>query len=276
MALPAPRRAKAPSSSPAFYEFQGVFSDTAPKTAISPLRLDLDRSELTGSFHGLFGPSSVLRYSIGRSPFLDFSARLLSGLSDGVRCDLSIGNLSAQAYAGYRGLLYKVDARSLLDESDRALYQDDKAYFAPKRAFAGLGVRAIEILAGQDFGMEGWAQIDLTGSSKPTNSFYLEPFIEGRLGRLLRWRAWGRRGIRLRRRTFRSDGRRQPGPPLLPWPVQPAPHPEPGLGERGGGPLPGIHPAEAGNDRDRERPALPGTRSQPRSTPISCLYAACP
>ena len=174
-----------------FYEFKGTFEFDPISGSSSPLRLDLDRAEFTGSTQGVLGPSSILRYSVGRFSLSDFSSRVLSGLSDGARVDLVLGNLAWYASAGYRGLLYKGDARSAIDADDAAIDNDDKAYFAPSRAFLGGGVRLTELLPGQDVGMEAWAQLDLAGTGTTTHTAYLEPFIEGRLGRSIRWRAYG-------------------------------------------------------------------------------------
>jgi hypothetical protein len=171
-----------------FYEFKGSSGGDNPEFV--PLRLDVDRVELQGSANGVLGPASVLRYSIGRANFLDFSSKVISGLSDGARLELALGNLSIQAQGGYRGLLYKGDALSFVNASDYALYGKDSIYFAPRRAFAGLGLRFIEFIDAHDFGLQAWSQFDLSGSSGATHTQYIEPFIEGRFGRNLRWRAW--------------------------------------------------------------------------------------
>jgi hypothetical protein len=55
----------------------------------------------------------------------------------------------------------------------------------------GAGVRLTELLPGQDVGAEFWAQLDLSGSGTTTHTVYFEPFIEGRLGRSIRWRTYG-------------------------------------------------------------------------------------
>ena len=167
-----------------FYEYQ------ASTDGAIPLRLDFDLTELVGSVNEVIGPTSVLRYAIGRTPFIDFSGRVISGLSDGLSGELAIGNVSIQLHGGYRGLLYKQDALSFLDAADRTDYLDSTTYFAPNRAFTGLGIRFIELLPNHDFGVEGWGQFDFSDASGKTDTQYVEPFIEGRLGKLLRWRAW--------------------------------------------------------------------------------------
>jgi len=174
-----------------FYEFKGIFEFSPISADITPARLDIDRAEYSGSMQGVYGPSSILRYSVGRFSLSDFSSRVLSGLSDGARADLVLGNLTWYATAGYRGLLYKGDARSSIDVDDAAIDNDDKAYFGPSRAFLGAGVRLTELLPGQDVGAEFWAQLDLAGSGTATHTAYFEPFIEGRVGRSIRWRAYG-------------------------------------------------------------------------------------
>jgi len=174
-----------------FYEFKGTLEFDSVSGTSSPLRLDLDRAEFTGSTQGVLGPSAILRYSVGRFSLSDFSSKVLSGLSDGARVDLVLGNLAWYASAGYRGLLYKGDARSAIDTDDTDVDNDDKAYFSPSRAFLGGGARLTELLPGQDVGIEVWAQLDLDPSGTSTHTAYLEPFIEGRLGRSVRWRAFG-------------------------------------------------------------------------------------
>lgn len=170
-----------------FYEFSGTFSSSGADAV--PWRLDLDRAELEGSLPA--GASSRVAFSLGRIALGDRSGRVLSGLADGGRGELSIGNASFFLAAGYRGLLYKKDALSFLDADDAAAQADSGRYLAPSRAVAGAGFRLAEILPGQDAGLEAWGQADLEVSGTATHSVYLEPSAEGRLGRNFRWSAWG-------------------------------------------------------------------------------------
>ncbi|HCM27499.1 MAG TPA: hypothetical protein DIC34_13300 [Treponema sp.] len=173
-----------------FYDFRGTYSTADTGSEIVPLRLDVDRLELAGTFADLLTNSSVLRYSVGRADVSDFSGRVISGPSDGAHAEFALGNSTYRAWGGYRGLLYKEDARSFLDIDDDSNYSDDDEYFAPSRAFIGVGARFAELLGAQDAGAELWAQVDLGSGSTKTNTVYFEPYLEGRLGRLFRWRAW--------------------------------------------------------------------------------------
>jgi hypothetical protein len=50
----------------------------------------------------------------------------------------------------------------------------------------------IELLPLHDFGMDVWGQFDVNSAGTvATHTQYLEPYIEGRIGRSLRWRLWG-------------------------------------------------------------------------------------
>ncbi|MFA6505171.1 MAG: hypothetical protein WCT14_03680 [Treponemataceae bacterium] len=170
------------------YEFQGTFNSTT--STLVPWRLDLGRTEFEGLLEGFLGSSSVFRYSVGRIAVEDFSNRVMSNLIDGFRAELSLNNFSIYLGAGYRGLTYKEDARSLIDEDDQTAYEDSSVYFAPKRVMANLGFRLNELVQGHDFGLEAWGQYDLESAGKQTHTAYVEPFFEGRFGRLFRWRGW--------------------------------------------------------------------------------------
>lgn len=171
-----------------FYQFKGDFS---PDSSELYNRLDAGRIEFSGTEPGVFGTDSVVRYAVGRVVMGDFSSQVLAGLSDGARVEAGFGNISTYLMAGYRGLLSKDDAYSFIDENDWAIHADDSQYFAPRRGFAGAGVRFSEFIAGHDFGLEGIAQFDLSDAGTKTNTQYIEPFIEGRFGQRYRWRAWG-------------------------------------------------------------------------------------
>jgi hypothetical protein len=191
-----------------FYEFSAAFQvspDFSTITpAITPLRIDLDRADYVGSLSGVVGKTSLLSYSIGRTNFSDTATQVISGLSDGASAELAIGNISYKASLGYRGLLYKADARSYIDSTDVALDEGAVSfasldsylatYFAPKRAFVGIGAFYTELMRGLDIGFEGWGQIDvagLAGLKTPTHTLYLEPSASVKFTRLLGWKVWG-------------------------------------------------------------------------------------
>jgi len=172
-----------------FYEFKGTYYSGS--SDVKPWRIDAGRVELSGSSPSLFGPSSAFRYSLGRISTGDFSTFVLSGLSDGTRLEADFGNASLYLTGGYRGLLYKNDAYSLMDAHDLELNADDDRYFAPPRAFAGIGARLAEFVKEHDIGFEAFGQFDCSKSSEKVHTQYLEPYIEGKLNHLLSWQAWG-------------------------------------------------------------------------------------
>jgi len=172
-----------------FYEFKGTYYSGS--SDVKPWRLDAGRVELSGSVPALLGPSSTFRYSLGRIDTGDFSTLVLSGLSDGTRLEADFGNASVYLTGGYRGLLYKNDAYSLVDAHDLELAADDDRYFAPPRAFAGVGARLAEFVKEHDIGFEAFGQFDCSDASEKVHTQYLEPYIEGKLSHLVSWQAWG-------------------------------------------------------------------------------------
>ncbi|HAP42730.1 MAG: hypothetical protein A2087_04915 [Spirochaetes bacterium GWD1_61_31] len=182
-----------------FYEFS---ASLLADPAISPYRFDAGMIALNGLFPRLLGENSTVAFSLGRIPVQDFSARVLSGLNDGALVSLTLGNNQIKLLGGYLGLQEKVTALVMIDTDDQnRLSGDDKAaatdpdfpssYFALPRLFFGAGFRASEIFPSHDAGIELWGQLDLlAGGAETTHTFYAEPYIAGRLGRLLRWNAW--------------------------------------------------------------------------------------
>ncbi|MBU0929240.1 MAG: hypothetical protein KKA67_15920 [Spirochaetes bacterium] len=176
------------------YQFYGDFylsPSAAP--ALVPYLFTAGRVEWEG-FHSL-GDKSSVKWSIGRVPFQDFSGRVVNGLLDGAKAELSVGTVQASAAVAYTGLTFKDDAKILIDADDEARWADTAAGwpsdFAVGRLVASLGARFIELLPKHDFGLEAWAQFDLdTAGTVITNTQYAEPYIEGRIGRALRWRLW--------------------------------------------------------------------------------------
>ncbi|PKL24502.1 MAG: hypothetical protein CVV47_08640 [Spirochaetae bacterium HGW-Spirochaetae-3] len=174
----------------ALYQFTGDF-ELSPNAsaAIVPYAFTLGRFELEG-FKSLDSGSS-LKWSVGRVPFQDYSGRIVNSLLDGAKAELALGTTLLSASAGYSGLIFKDDASMLIDTDDDNINSDDGLVFAPKRLVLSMGARFVELLALHDFGVDGWAQFDLdSGGSAVTHTQYLEPYIEGRVGRTLRWRFW--------------------------------------------------------------------------------------
>jgi len=170
------------------YEFTASFGPGG--YTMVPWRLDLGRTEWEGLSTGAFGPATSFRWSVGRIPLQDFSGRVVSSLADGFLVEGSKGNFSARLAGAYAGLLSKNDARILIDADDAVRWADQDQYFAPSRALAGMGLRFVEPVEGMDLGFDAWAQFDLGPDGLPTHTQYFEPYLDGRLGRGFRWRAW--------------------------------------------------------------------------------------
>ncbi len=173
------------------YRFSGDFT-LAPSasSAIVPYAFTAGRVELDG-FKSLDDASS-LKWSVGRVPFQDYSGRIVNSLLDGAKVELALGTTLLSASAGYSGLIFKDDAGMRIDSDDENIDSDDDSAFAPRRLVLSMGARFVELLALHDFGVDGWAQFDLgSGGAVVTHTQYFEPFIEGRVGRTLRWRFWG-------------------------------------------------------------------------------------
>ncbi|MDA8411528.1 MAG: hypothetical protein M0001_14220 [Treponema sp.] len=171
-----------------FYEFKGTFASSG--TTVTPWRFDAGRSEYLGSRLGALGPSTVLRWSIGRTFLTDFSGKLLSGLYDGARGEIAIGNTTLAASVAYTGLLDKDDALIAISANDQIVSAAPGRYFAPRHLFASLTGRLVEVFPGHDLGFETWGQFDLEQFLSGTQTVYAEPFIEGHLGRNFTWRTW--------------------------------------------------------------------------------------
>lgn len=170
----------------AFYEFDGNFSED--DSEVVPWRVDFGRTEYFGTT--VLGPG-LLRFHVGRIEVQDYSTRVISSLSDGFKTEYLLGNTTFLLTSGYRGLLYKEEANSLIDPDDAAISADDDEYFGPKRMYVGAGARVNEWLPYHDLGLEAWAQWDLGDGDYTTHSQYIEPYVDGRIGRSIRWRGWG-------------------------------------------------------------------------------------
>lgn len=176
----------------ALYSFEGDFR-LAPSSQsdVVPYTFNAGRVEWEGFLP--IGESSSLSWSLGRIRFSDHSGKAFAGLFDGASVAYSIGSIRIEAQAAYTGLSLKDDAGILMDADDEAIWAADSTWtdlYAPARLVASLRVLAVELAPRHDLGLEGWAQFDLE-SGTATNTQYLEPYVEGRLGRSWRWRLWG-------------------------------------------------------------------------------------
>jgi len=179
----------------ALYEFYGDYTlRPAYSSAIRPFQFTAGRIEWEG--FAALGSGASLAWSAGRIPLRDYSGRIVSGLFDGARVELSVGSIQTKASVAYTGLTFKDEALVIIDVDDEERWNDVEEAFAPGRLVASFGARFVELVPRHDFGLDGWAQFDLDqAGSVDTDTQYVEPFVEGRLGRLLRWRLWGAAGL---------------------------------------------------------------------------------
>lgn len=180
-----------------FYDF----SLAVNPDSLTPYRFDAGRIAFSGLMPGLFGESTIGSFSLGRIPQQDFAGRIVSGLNDGFTASLAFDNSQVKVGAGYLGLQAKNTALIMIDADDlNRLSGLDKAaetdpdfpssYFALPRMFFNAGYRINEILNGHDMGFDLFGQLDLAAGTERTNTWYFEPYVAGRIGRLLRWNAW--------------------------------------------------------------------------------------
>ncbi len=178
----------------ALYQFAGNFTlSPAQASSIKPYAFTAGRTEWEGFTQA--GSGARFGWSVGRIPFADDSGRILSGLFDGFRFDLSAGSLRLGAALAYTGLTFKEDARVFIDADDSQRWLDSGdifSLFATPRLVAMAKAQLVEPLPQLDLGLELLAQFDLQAEGLvATNTQYLEPFLEGRLSRNLGWKLWG-------------------------------------------------------------------------------------
>ena len=173
------------------YQFYGNFllSPELGVDSLRPYQFTAGRIEWEG-FKSL-GPESSLRWSLGRVPFQDYSGRVVNGVFDGGLVEMSFGSIQVRAAVALSGLIFKEDALVIIDNDDIDILFDDTRNFAPRRLLSSVSTRFIEMVPMLDIGFDAWAQFDVEDGDTTTHTQYLEPFIEGRVGRELRWRLWG-------------------------------------------------------------------------------------
>jgi len=132
-----------------------------------------------------------LQWAVGRTPFSDYSAKILNGLFDGGRVKLTVKYADIAFAAGYTGLTYKNDAKIGIDEDDIALMNKNAAVLAPHRAFFLISSSFQELIPSHTFGFDALAQFDLLKQKKATHTQYFIPHIHGRIGRNVSWKYWG-------------------------------------------------------------------------------------
>jgi hypothetical protein len=133
------------------------------------------------------GASARLALSAGRIRRQDPFPFIGLTRFDGLSVAFSAGQLDVLAEGGYLGLLSHMNERILLSSDDASDYSDADAdsagYFAPKRIYAALRIRLVELLLGQDIVLGGTAQFDARGETadETVDSQYVELGLEGPL-----------------------------------------------------------------------------------------------
>jgi hypothetical protein len=86
----------------------------------------------------IWKPLSALVVEAGRVPYEDPLGRIASGLFDGAKASLNLGQNTLNAAALYAGLQFKEQAKIVMTEGDLTDYLDEDAYFASKRIIAAV------------------------------------------------------------------------------------------------------------------------------------------
>lgn len=175
------------------YKFSGSFNYLPDKSyTIVPFIVTAGRMEWEG-FKALSDNSSI-SWSLGRIPFSDYSAKTVNATLDGAKALVSFGPIQVSSALAYTGLTFKEDANIMVDNDDEERFRSSDTgwpnNFATQRLLASIGSRFVEILPKHDFGLDLWAQFDLEQEGSKTHTQYIEPFIEGRVGSVFRWRFW--------------------------------------------------------------------------------------
>lgn len=175
----------------ALYQFYGSFilSPVASVDSVRPYQFTAGRVEWEGFLP--LGSESSIRWSLGRVPFQDYSSRVVNGLFDGGFLEMSFGSIQVRSALAFTGLTFKEDALVIIDFDDIYILVEDTLNFAPKRVLTSISTRFIEMVPMLDIGLDMWAQFDVEPGVIDTHTQYLEPYVEGRVGRAIRWRLWG-------------------------------------------------------------------------------------
>ena len=131
-----------------------------------------------------------MQWAVGRTSFNDYSNKILRGLFDGAKVNLTIRNADIGLALGYTGLTYKTDAKIRIDQDDIDRMDNTDTVLAPQRLFLLLSSSFQGIIPSHTFGFDGLVQFDLLKQKGRTHTQYLVPYIHGRIGRNVQWKYW--------------------------------------------------------------------------------------
>ena len=144
---------------------------------------DLNVARVRGSFIGLAGEGSVLRYRAGRISFSDPARLVYADRIDGLRLDLDLPTTTLTLAGGYTGFLAGRRSAVLVSVDDAIDREDRFTYWGSQRAVTSLGASFPEFFAGQNASMGGVAQFDVRGDyeEQRVHSQYAYANVDGRL-----------------------------------------------------------------------------------------------
>ena len=171
--------------------FSGIFP-IKPKGMIQLLPISQDFRVTRTEWSGNTAFNRIgLQWAVGRTSFNEYSKKILKGLFDGARLDLTIKNTDISFALGYTGITYKHDAKIRIDQDDIDRMDDPNKVLAPQRLFLLLSSSFQEVIPSHTFGIDVLGQFDLLKQTGRTHTQYLIPYIHGRIGKNINWRYWG-------------------------------------------------------------------------------------
>ena len=135
--------------------------------------------------------SAGIQWAIGRTPFSDYSKKILYGLFDGARVSFTLPKATIGFAAGYTGLTYKTDAKIRIDNKDRKRMIQPKTILAPPRLFFLFSSDFPLLIPAHVAGFEVLSQFDVSPQKAKTHTQYLIPYIHGAVGKHVSWKLWG-------------------------------------------------------------------------------------
>lgn len=171
--------------------FYGIFPCIPQsKPNILPLAqaFRVGRTEWTGQ---KAGNGIGIQWAIGRTPFSDYSKKILYGLFDGARVSFTLPKATIGFAAGYTGLTYKTDAKIRIDNDDLKRLIRPDSILAPQRLFFLFSSEFFSFIPTHSIGFETLAQFDISPGKLKTHTQYFIPYIHGTIGRHTEWKLWG-------------------------------------------------------------------------------------
>jgi hypothetical protein len=126
-------------------------------------------------FEFIWNPAPDLRLELGRVPFGESLAAVMTGLFDGASAAINLGGGRLHAGLFYTGLLYKKTAHIYMNTQDRNKYYDDDSYFASRRLVAGFNWEKTSVFDTESsLALSGIGQFDLNDTDARIHSQCLE------------------------------------------------------------------------------------------------------